>query len=422
MPKPTASTPSFAALAASLDQPCAAISSTLREIIAVLMPAASGPRSWGRRLGIDKDLAWRAYRIAQATDAVGVLSVLPGTKGLALLAKAIRRSECPPPLIERLDREGDALHRLLRRSGLHRQTLCAIAAGGLDSPAERTLRQRTRAAARRAAALMWGVEAETGLPTFLVAPSRTRGAVDLAFVNLLEGFRRLRPGQPWCLCNPIFNFETEPGDFEANRHDESMPSSPETGRHLVPDDPLEPIVSSLTDPVACREIHRHPSGATRALYYHGESVSPARRMRIAWGEVARSVGPMSSSRQDDLAALHVAMHLPVAATHFGVLFHREVRRGSDPNAALFATLDPTGRRRAFEEPLRLPTDAEVLPMGLGDVPRSALASADAHRALLSLAATALGTSTKDFVDGFRISLKNPPMPSTLSLRWRLASG
>ncbi len=310
------------------------------------MPEHSGPRSWGRRLGIDKDLAWKAYRVAQATDAAGVLSVLPGAKGIDLLLRAIEKTDCPEALIDRFRLDGIALQVRLEQAGLDRETLCAVAAGGLDSQAERSIRRRTRAAARRAAALMWGVEAEAGLPTFLVAPSREAGLVDLAFVNLVEGFRRLRPGQPWCICSPIFNFETEPGDFDANRHDESATRSPETGRHLVADDPLEPIVSALTDPIARREIRRHPSGLTRSLYYHGEGVPPSHRMRLAWGELAASVGPMDASKPDDLAALHVAMHLPVAATHFGVLFHRDVRRASDPNAALVATLDSTGRRRA----------------------------------------------------------------------------
>lgn len=131
---------------------------------------------------------------------------------------------------------------------------------------------------------------------------------------------------------------------------------------------------------------------------------------------------MDASKPDDLAAVHVAMHLPVAVTHFGVLFHREVRRGSDPNAALFATLDSTGRRRAFEEPLRLPIDADVLPMAFGDVPRRLSAARSAYGDLLRLGAKALGHSAKDFNAGFRISVKNPPQVSTLSLRWRLAGG
>ncbi len=414
--------PSFTDLASSLDAPCAAFSEAIRRIAAVLMPEDSGPRSWGRRLGIDKDLAWKAYRIAQSTDAAGVLSVLPGAKGLELLAKAIEKTDCPAALLERFGRERDALKAQLAKAGLDRETLCAIAAGGLDGPAERSIRQRTRAAARRAAALMWGVEAEAGLPTFLVAPSRKPGLVDLAFVNLVEGFRRLRPGQPWCVCAPIFSFETEPGDFEANRHDESAPHAPESGRHLVAEDPLEPIVSELTDPVARREIHRHPSGLTRALYYHGEGVPPSHRMRLAWGEVASAVGSMDALKPDDLAAVHVAMHLPVSVTYFGVLFHQEVRRGSDPNAALFATLDSTGRRRAFEEPLRLPIDAEVLPMAFGETPRRMSAARSAYGDLLRLAAKALGHSAKDFNAGFRISVKNPPQLSTLSLRWRLAGG
>jgi hypothetical protein len=420
MPDPPLLPPTYTQLAASLEASCVAVSAALREIGALIMPVESGPRSWGRRLGIDKDLSWRAYRIAQATDAVGVLSVLPGVKGLKLLANALERTDCPPSLLVKFRTEAASLQGQLGQAGLDRQTLCAIAAGGLDSEAERIARGRTRAAARRAAALIWGVEAEAGLPTFLVAPSRTSGFVDLAFVNLVEGFRRLRPGQPWCVCNPIFAFETAPGDFEGNRHDESMPASPESGRYLVEHDPLEPMVSALTDPIACREIHRHPSGATRALYYHGDGVPPTHRMRLAWGEQAAAIGPMDSSKPDDLAALHAAMHLPVAATHFGVLFHREVRRGSDPNAAMFATLDSTGRRRAFEEPIRLPTDAEVEPMGFGEVPRSLRRAGPDYAQLLDLAAKALGATARDFGEGFRISVKNPPIPSTLSLRWRLA--
>ena len=98
----------------------------------------------------------------------------------------------------------------------------------------------------------------------------------------------------------------------------------------------------------------------------------------------------------------------------------DVRRASDPNAALVATLDSTGRRRSFEEPLRLPTDADVLPMTFGEVPRRLSAAKPAYGELLSLAAAALGFPATEFDAGFRISVKDPPQLSTLSLRWLLA--
>ncbi len=59
-------------------------------------------------------------------------------------------------------------------------------------------------------------------------------------------------------------------------------------------------------------------------------------------------------------------------------------------------------------------------MKFGEVPRRLTAAKSAYGDLLSLAAAAMGFPATDFESGFRISVKDPPMPSTLSLRWLLA--
>ena len=64
------------------------LSAALADALADVVPEPGAVRACGRGLGIDKNLAWRLVRLAEASDLAGVLSSRPGRRGWALAIAA----------------------------------------------------------------------------------------------------------------------------------------------------------------------------------------------------------------------------------------------------------------------------------------------------------------------------------------------
>lgn len=409
-----------AELAAGFEPLLLELGAALREAARLVITNASGPRSWGRRLEIDKDLAWRAYRMAHATDFAGVTRALPGSRGLEMIERALAKAGCGRDLERRIAGLRQEIARRLEHHGIDRRALAALVAGGGDSPAERDARRRARADARLAAARMWGIEARTSLRVFMLAPGRD-GAVDAVYFNLLEGVRRLRPGAPWRIITPTLRFRPEAAAPGSSELDGALRDARRAGGPLVPGGAHEPVIDELSDRAALAEIARSDADGGD-LFFHGDGLNPTKRLRIAWGEYLPGVGTATAATPGGVAALRTAVQLPVARTVLRTYFHRDLRRGSDPSSSFTIALDAVGRPAAFERPMRLVPDAEVervagtkAPPGLGDAART-------FERLVALGAAALGSTPGDFTETFELSVANPPMLSNLGMQWLLAEG
>ena len=407
-------------LVALLEPPARRYAHAVQEIAAAVMPEESGPRSWGRGFGLDRNLAWKLYRAAQSTELAGVLSTFPGRRGIELGSEGFRRRGCPPPLIEEFTAAAGALRAAIDGVGVGRDVLQAIAAGGLDSEEERTARRRARVAARKAAAALWGIEAAAGISTFLIAPAARPGWVDLVYLSLFGGLVRRRPGQPWCVYLPIFSFPTVAGELDGHVEPAELADLPEAGFDLDPTGPLAPLVTPCSDPLGVAEISRLDDPQRgRVLSYRGGRATIGRPVHLAFGEVQPEAGPMDSSVPDDVVALNVGTQVPLERLVAQVLIHRDVRRDGDPIGTMSAMLDPTGRRRGIDPPIRLPLDAEVVesarPMSL---PKEAREWESPYRDLLGRGLASIDAPLDTF-RCFRVVVPSPPLGATVSLRWRL---
>lgn len=411
----------YADLVAMLEPAARAFSDAVRDIAAACMPEESGPRSWGRGFGLDRNLAWKLYRIAQSSDLAGVLGAFPGPRGIDLAVEGFRGRGADAAAIAAFTASAEALRLRVQDSGMSRDMLASIAAGGLDSDEERKARRRAATAARKAAATIWGIEAAVGISTYLVTPSSRPGWVDLAYLNLLGGLVRWRPGRPWCVYMPLFSFETESGELDGDVTPSDLAALPEAGFDLDATDPLAPLVSAASDPLAVAEISR-TEGAPRQLSYRGGVATIGRPVHLAFGEVQPSIGPMDATDPDEIAALNIGTQIPITTSIVQVLLHREVRRDGDPVAVMTAMLDPTGRRRGVDTPVRMPLDAEVsVATRPRSLPKAAAEWTDPYRDLLDRGLAALDTDL-GACRCFRLALDNPPLGATISLRWRLHRG
>ncbi len=183
-------------------------------------------------------------------------------------------------------------------------------------------------------------------------------------------------------------------------------------------DPMEPLVSSLCDEIGHRAIVRHPTSGTRHLYLDRSAVPLGKPFRIAVGEYTPRLGEMEAASPGELAMINSRILTTVKTLVIEILIHRDVTPpASDPTALGFMAIDPA-QRRPFEKPLRIPLDAEFTPVPIGSLVRGDDEAAAARRSLLELAAARLRADLADFT-AHRIVIADPPLGSTVSIRWRL---
>jgi hypothetical protein len=418
MPTTTRPKAPLVAIAERFEAPCHELSSVLREAAQELLTAESGARSWGRRLAIDKDLAWRAYRMAQAADLAGVVRAMPGAEGLAMIERALADAGCATGLRVRFAGARRTVRELMKAQGIDRRTRAALVAGGGDTAADRDARRQARADARLAAARMWGIEARSSTRVFLLAPGKD-GSIDAVYFNVIEGFRRLRPGPAWRVVSPAIRFSPRKPEEAGAAIDGRLHDARAGGGPLVTGGALAPLVSELTDRAALSSIQRCEADGGD-LFFHGDGLPPTQRLRIAWGEFMPSVGHAVAAQPGEVASLRSAVQFPMARMTLRICFHRDIPRGSDPSAAFFITIDACGRPSSFERPIGLAPDAEVERVDPGRTPKGNAGLAAPYQRLLVLGCRSLGCKPADLADGFELTVANPPMLSNLALQWRLA--
>lgn len=410
---------SMAEFAAGLDAPAKDFAAIVRLIAKEMMPTELGVRAWGRKLKVDKSLASKLFRVMNATDLAGIVTAFPGPRGVAILRSSLQKSGCTPERLRLFDSSARDLRRRLDSVGVDRATLCAIAAGGHDTYSQRLQQRKARRSARSAMALIWGVEADARISSNLIVPSKKAGLADAMMLGLYEGFRQLRPTQPWCLYSSTAEFK--PARQRAAKIGTSKSSDRPTINDvfLFPDEPFAPMIGEFSDEAGRNAIAMHPSGKSRDLYFHGDRLARGQCARMAVGEIARAAGEMYATHPDDLGSVQAGIGTPLKVSIVELLFHKDIARGSDPSAALFASLAISGWRRRLEEPIRLPLEEEVMEVPVGSLPKSLAKLLPTYHALLTRGARAVHTALSDY-RCFRITIKNPPLLSTIALRWRLA--
>ena len=395
---------SLAQLAAGLEAPAKAFADAVRSIAKEMMPSNLGVRAWGRTLKVDKSLASKLYRVMNASDLAGIVTAFPGPRGIAILKSSLQKCGCSPARLDAFNSSARNLQRCIDDVDVNRETL---------------QQRKARQSARSAMALIWGVEADARISSNLIAPSKTKGFADVLILGLYEGFRQLRPNQPWCLYSSTEEFK--PTGDKAGKASALKSSALRTIRDvfLLPDEPFAPMIGELSDEFAHKAIAMHPNGNSRDLYFHGDRLARGQSARMAVGEIKRAAGEIYATHPNDLGSVQAGIGTPIKLSILEILFHKDIARDSDPSAALFASLAISGWRRKLVEPIRLPLEEEVSEVPVGSLPKSLTKLLPTYRRLLTCGADAAHTKLQDY-RCFRITIKNPPLLSTIAMRWRLA--
>lgn len=156
------------------------------------------PQSIIRRIGLNKNLAWKIAKIVQADDPSLALQQMPGTAGIKIFLKNIERAGANPTLIQTTREALDEYERLISVHSGDRTTLEMM--GSELSPAGRQQRDEFyRKQLFQGASYVWGVQARVMLKVGIVGPNGQPGVLDFVSLSALIDFRRIRPDVSWVM-------------------------------------------------------------------------------------------------------------------------------------------------------------------------------------------------------------------------------
>lgn len=169
------------------------LSSSLSDVLASLPEASTGPILLSRRTGIDKVLASRILRAAQARDPLSALHAMPGPAPLRRALRAFGRQGVDAERIRRAGAAVDRFESLLSRQAGGRGSLDTLLSAWVPE-ARSEFELRRKQSAFRATSQLKGVETRLLLGTVILHPSADGAHLDVVWLTALHGLHRLRPG------------------------------------------------------------------------------------------------------------------------------------------------------------------------------------------------------------------------------------
>lgn len=363
----------------------------------------ASPQQASRRFTINKNLTWKVSRIVSAEDALAAIQHIPGPAGIDILLNSFQQSGATETAVHAVRSALRAFDEVVVRHAGDRAELDLI----LDSmglSGELGL-ATSREAAFRGNSGIWGVQARARTTLGVVAPSKTDpDIVDVALVGGFVGIRRLRPNVRWRL----FRFQAYTAD-----------GSPLPRPGVEPIDPAEQpdshlfreFCSSNTPPMESLR-----NAEFRDYFLPSGPVGNTGAFDCFFGEIYRG-HPRYTSPSDAHGEFSSSVSLPTETLIFDLLVHRDVQVPA-PQVVVYARPDggpdtPSTR----DAQIILPIQERCVELA-GRPPATALAIAPRYAELTHAVTARLGFGLSDF-RGYRLTLKHPPLNSTVVLRWPL---
>lgn len=370
------------------------------------LPEDFSARSFARLLKLDKSLGWNVHRMTFATDPATVLSALPGKRGQRTLRDGLVSAGCTPASIEAVDEALDGLLATIESRRISSRELKAMAAGGLDSEAQRREMSRRQKAAYEANAALRGSAIVERVASYIVAPSAETGRVDLVAVSLIGGIVKLRP------CGPI------PAYIPTQTFEPGAPPSARGGP--LGDDPrcpfLVPEASSpdLADSELVQAFATPPR--TDSVFLADANEQRKTPLILAFGESIRGAGTARRAANDATVNLVKPILGATQRLTFDILYHRGLP-AVEPSPACFMHIAPREVQLEFSELARLPVVLEA-GWAKSTAIRGNAPVHEAYQTLLARGAAEVGSEVADF-RVYRVTIDHPPAPSAVRVRWNL---
>lgn len=392
--------------AGHFEQAVQALRGALTDLLASVGADPGTPQAVARRFGLNKNLAWKISKIVHSSDLYASVQHLPGASGLDILLRAFHRAGAPASAIRAVRDAVGEYERMVEIHAGDRASLELMLSSMVPERGSTDLLESSRKLSYQGNSATWGVQTRVRLGMQVVAANADNPELlDIAAIGGLFDYRRLRPSASWPLVMAqSFNDDETPLPLKQE------PLDPRCG----PDEP--PLLHDFcTQPLPETRLVQLPRGA---LFELSEGpIGNTAALDCVFGWLRRAFAPMWRDEQNQIGEHLVTITTPSEMVSFELLAHADLPL-PPPEIALFSLMEyglegAASVRRRYQ----LPTVEPLQDLGARP-PVVAHPSLARIPELATYACQRLGWKLEDF-QGWRVTIKHPPIPSVLTLRYAL---
>ena len=383
-----------------------AIRSVFSESISALGADPRDAKSISLRFGLNGNLAWKISKIVQAEDPAQALSQMPGSPGLAIFQRALKKAGATATMLNSLRDALAGYDQLIRIHSGDRATL-EIMGSELSSEGRRQRDEYHRKLLFQGASYVWGAQTRVIFKVGLVGPSAEPGGLDFASLSALIDFRRFRPDVRWTMvrrwwCND-----------DGTRMPTAFPEPIDSVCHGPDQIPLMAEFCSQPPP----ELRRVDSPLATTFEFPESPVGNTGAQTCVIGTIQRNL-PYVRTPTNSLGE-HVAMcDTPAELLVADLFFHERFTFAIPPRYALYSELGysrpyPSGDRGR----MRLPNNEPLQDLGTG-LQLPATPEVRRYSEMVQAMFSRMGWSPTEF-HGFRMRITYPACPTSLVLSYDL---
>ena len=382
-----------------------ALRDALGAAFAVHLSRSQGARDFARRMGLDKSLGWKVWRMSTAPSAAAFLRVFPKARGVHALVETAVANSSPRSLAEPVARLAQELLKV-RAAAAGTSSAADAVKVAPRIPRVEVVAQLARQFELDAETLGFSIELRVG--AFMLVPDAASGRVSLAACTLLAGPRCYRVGVRAAVYMPL-------AAWEAGGSIRPHAASP-AGLSEVPG--FVPQLSTPGITAEQFETFRRGGGNGDGPYEWCFLPRPGVPEVLAFLETMRGAGNMWAAAEHDFAFFSMAITAPMRRAVLDIWVHRsmlmpDVTVSCRTVQALLP--HPGAPSRMLPSPFPDGVLLECRKPGFGP----GLAEVDArYRALLERGAAELGTQVGDF-RLLRASVPHPAYGSCIVADWPL---
>lgn len=359
------------------------------------------PQDLSRKLGLNKNLAWKISKIIQADDAGLALQQMPRSAGIKILFRSLEKAGAPADPLRAAREAVEEYEQLIEVHAGDRTTL-EILGSELSSNGRQQRDEQYRKQLFTGASYVWGAQARVVLKVGLVGPTDRDGLFACAFLTGLIDFRCLRPDVSW----PVAARRAVNDDGTAFPGHLPQAIDP---RHAGPNQPpfLEEFCSQPLPEL--REIRDAESIGYELV--EGPVGNTGLRTCV-FGTIHRGV-PYYRTPENEYGSHSAACDTPAELLITDLFVHEQFDFAIPPQLNLVSGMSQLLRNRRETLPLNEPLQdlgPDPLLVATPEVPR--------YRQMVRTMFESTGWTPTEF-RGFRIKIPYPPCPSTVRLFYKL---
>ncbi len=381
---------------------------TFAELLTAVGADPMRPQDVSRRLGLNKNLAWKISRVIREKESGAAVAMMPGREGLKIFLHTMHSFGAPADAITSAKNALAEFEQMIDLHSGDRDTLGLMVGGGTGGKDLQRM-EALRKQSFRGNSAIWGVQARLQLSVHIVAPSDDPEWADLVWLSGLVDFRRLRGDVIWTMASAR----------KADDAGELIPVGPLRAidsRFAGPDQ--APLLGDFcSDPPPAIRVETTADGLLRYQLVEGPVGKSAATTCIVAVHGKRFVRRLRTVG-DTVGEHNARLYTPAELLLHDLLVHRDLTHALRPSALLYSQLPvvpsyPQGGRALG----LLPLPEQIADLGAAP-PDLVTPELPHYSRMIAAVLGAVGWSLPDF-HGFRLAMRYPPMPTVAVMRYDL---